>query len=816
MRNIVLDGRDALRQWRRTPVITAAALLSLTLGIGASTAMFSLLNALLLKSLPVYDPQQLVTFTRPGSTNPLNFRLSYLMFDALRRDGGGLNGVAAYGEQPVNIAPAGQPARSARALFVSGSYFGLLGVPAARGRMLTDADDDLGAPARVAVVSDAFWRGTLGADPDVVGRTIDIVHQPFTIVGVVDRRFLGLTIGQGFDVALPVTSYDMLYKEGRLKVGQLSWLVTIGRLPAGAAMSEVEAGLQPVQARVIRGTPMPDVVAASLLKTPWRLMQTATAMAGVRVSYQRPLLILLGITGIVLAVACVNIANLLIARMTTRRSELAVRLALGATRAQLVRQLALEAAVMSAVGAAAGIIAGIAGGRLLVWLLSTSRNPVQLDLAPDWRVAAFAAAAGALTAIIAGTLPAWRSLKLDPIDAIKARAGIGVARRLGVSHVLIGGQIALTFVLVLGGLVFSQSFARLVAEERGFDRGRIQLVEVNAPAGYASPLSHMSPALQERLRAVPGVADAAFSISAPFGTVTLINYASVNGPQTGRKTWPEEFHTIENTISANYFDAMGMRLLAGRGFAGTGERADAIVVNGAFSRKFFKTNAAVGRVVWVGLDQAPHEIVGVVNDTKARSLRDEPPAMLYRSWRPEPRGRSFVQLVVRAASVPPAPAAMAHAIEALVAGSSVGVRSLDVEVADTIAAERAMATLAFVFALSGLLLAAIGLYGVLAREVQVRLPEIAIRMAIGASPARVRRLVMIRMLAALLAGLAAGVAAAIGLQRFVRALLHGVDPSDAVQVATCAAIMIAVAIAAVAAPVRRATRVDPMAVLRSE
>jgi putative ABC transport system permease protein len=818
VRNIVPDLREALRQWRRTPVITVAALLSLTLGIGASTAMFSLLNALLLKTLPVRDPQQIVTLRDSRSPTPLNLRVSYPMFEVLSRDGAGLDGVAVYGEQPLNIAAAGEPARHVRGMFVSGSYFNLLGVPAALGRLLTPADDDLAAPARVAVVSESFWRGTFGADPAVIGRTIDILQESFTIVGVTDRRFLGLTVGQAFDIALPVTSHELLYRDGRLRRGQFFWLTAIGRVPAGQPIAAAEARLPAAQARAIREGRMPEVISSTLLQSQWRLLPTATAATGSRATYQRPLLILLGITLIVLAVACMNIANLLIARMTARRSELAVRLSLGATRARLVRQLALEAVVMAAAGTVTGIAAGVGGSRLLIWLLSTSRNPVQLDLTFDWRLAAFAAAAGTTTALVAGVLPAWRSMGVDPIDAIKARAAgaIGGTRRMGATHILIGSQIALTFVLVLGGLVFSGSFARLVAQDRGFDRGRVHIVHVTAPRGSPTAMQQLALTLQEGVRVVPGVADAALSWAAPFGTVTFINFVSTTGPQPERKRWPEELHTFENMITANYFDVMGMRVLSGRGFTGPGDRSDAVVVNTAFAKKFFDGASPLGRTVWLDLEQTPHEVIGVVNDTRSQSLRAGAPSMMYRTWPKEPRRSNVMQLTVRSAGPLLPPALLARAIREQFAAASVEVRSLDVEVDDTIATERATATLAFAFGILGLLLAAVGLYGVLSREVQMRTPEIAVRMALGAEPRRVRRLVLLRIFVALAAGVAAGIALSVSAEQLVRSLLHEVQPSDGTQLALCTAILLGVAIAAAAPPVRRATRVDPMTVLRSE
>lgn len=812
------DLREAGRQWRRTPAITIAALLSLILGIGASTAIFSLLNALLLKSLPVRDPQQIVTFRDDRSPTLLNLRISYPMFEVLSRDGAGLDGVAAYGEQPFNIAGAGEPARNVRGMFVSGNYFNLLGVPAALGRLLTPADDDLAAPARVAVVSASFWRSALGSDPSVIGRTIDILQQPFTIVGVTDRRFLGLTIGQAFDIAAPVTSQELLYRDGRLQRGQLFWLTAIGRVPAGQSIAAAEARLPAAQARAIREGRMPEVVSSTLLKSQWRLLPTATAVTGSRVTYQRPLLILLGITLIVLAVACVNIANLLIARITARRSELAVRLSLGATRARLVKKLALEVIIMAAAGTVAGIGAGIAGGRLMIWLLSTSRNPVQLDLTFDWRLALFAVAAGTATALIAGVLPAWRSMGVDPIDAIKARAagGIGGTRRMSASHILVGTQVALTFVLVLGGLVFSGSFVRLVAQDRGFDRGRVQVVHVTASGGSPTAMQQTALSIQEGLRAVPGVADAALSWAAPFGTVTFINYASTTGPQRGRTRWPEELQTYENTSTANYFDVMGIRVLAGRGFTGLAERSDVVIVNTAFAKKFFDGASPLGRIVWLGLEQTPHEVIGVVNDTKSQSLRTEAPSMLYRTWPKEPRRSTVVQLTVRSAGPLASPAVLARVIRERFAGGNVEVRSLDVEVDDTIATERATATLALVFAIIGLLLAAVGLYGVLSREVQSRTPEIAVRMALGAEPRSVRTLVLFRIIVSLAAGVAAGITLSVAAEQVVGSLLHEVQPSDATQLTICTAIMLGVAVAAAAPPVRRATRVDPMTVLRSE
>ncbi len=817
MRNIVPDVREALRQWRRTPGITVAALLSLILGIGASTAIFSLLNALLLKSLPVREPQQIVTFRDDRSPTVLNLRISYPMFTSLARNGAGLEAVAAYAAMPVNLSPIGAPVRNARALFVSGSYFDLLGVGASAGRMLAPADDDPAAPSRHVVVSDAFWRSALGSDPNVIGRQIDIVHRPFTIVGVIDRRYFGLDVGQTFDVAIPATASSAIFGQNYLSTPQLFWLTAIGRMRTGESLAAAEARLKPAQDQAIRDAGMPETIATSLLKSSWRLLPTASVMAGARVSYQRPLLILLGITTIVLLVACVNIANLLTARAVSRRGELAVRLSLGASRAHLIRQLVLEAVTLAAAGTLAGIAAGVAGGRALIWLLSTSRNPIHLDLNIDWRVATFAAGAGAITAIVAAVLPAWRSTSVDPIEAIKARApGVIGMRRIGVGHVLIGSQIALTFVLVLGGLVFSTSLVRLMNEDLGFDRGRVLLVGVRGATGSPTPVTALAPALEERLRAVPGVEDAAYSLMAPFGTVDFITYASVTGPQTGRKSWPESFHTRQNQIGPNYFQTMGMRILAGRAFSGAADRADAVIVNPAFARKFFNGEMPLGRTVWIGLEQKSHEVIGVVSDTKVRSLRDEPPPMVYLPWQKDAMRSTYVQLAVRSSRVTPSAAAMAEAIERMVPGAALEVRFLDVEVADTITTERATAMLAFLFALSGLLLAAVGLYGVLSREVHVRRPEIAVRMALGAAPRRVGSLVVFRIVAATVAGLIAGVGLSVAAEQVVRSLLYEVQPSDAGQLVTCIAIIAAVVVAAVAAPVRRATRVDPMTVLRSE
>jgi ABC-type antimicrobial peptide transport system permease subunit len=294
-----------------------------------------------------------------------------------------------------------------------------------------------------------------------------------------------------------------------------------------------------------------------------------------------------------------------------------------------------------------------------------------------------------------------------------------------------------------------------------------------------------------------------------------VNYVSVTGPQT-RKSWPEDTHVVENIISANYFDAMGIRLLAGQGFGAGADRADTVVVNMAFARKFLQGHSPVGRTLWLGPEQQPREILGVVNDTKGRVLRDDAPPMVYQAWQRNAQENVYVRLSVRSAGFTPSSLAMAQAIEQLVPGASVEVRSLDVEVADTIATERATATLAFFFGVCGLLLAAIGLYGVLSREVHVRRPEIAVRMALGAAPQGVRRLVMFRVLAATASGLILGVGLSLGAGRLVQSLLYEVQPSDAGQLLTCIAILLLVAIAAVAAPVRRATRVDPMTVLRSE
>jgi predicted permease len=798
------------------------ALLSLALGIGANTAMFSILDSLLLRSLPVQRADELLLMTQGRTdawTNPI--------WEQIRDRQGLFGGAAAWSGESFDLASGGET-DLVDGLWVSGDYFRMLGVPALLGRTL-DAKDDIrggGADGPAAVIGYGFWQRRFGGATDVIGRTLTIDRVSFTIVGVTPPDFFGTDVGRTFDVAVPIGTEPLIRgKESWLNARSTWWLnIMLRRAPNQSAEAARQAlrGIQPQ----VREATMPERYReqdkARYLATPLDLVPAATGNSFLRERYERPLVTIMIVVSIVLLIACANIANLLLARAAARRHEISVRVALGASRLRIARQLLCESLVLAAAGAAAGLLFALWGSRLLVGQLSTSTTRVFLDLTIDWRVLAFTAAVAMLTAIVFGTAPALRATRVPPQDALKSGGrSVTGERRLSLGNLLVIAQVALSLVLVVCAGLFVRTFVSLAYQDHGFDSAPVLIARVNAQRLQLEPDARG--AFFERLReaaaGVPGVESAAASVITPVAGAmwnTEIQLAD-SPPLSGRDRM-----SYVNLVSPEWLHTFGTRLLAGRDIsaADTANSPPVMLVNEAFARRFTGGHNPVGRRIRghaePGRTLPDREIVGYVADAAYNSLRTPVPPTIYLPMAQSSDVPSTMSISVRAATGSPAllSRGLTTALTAVNGDIAVTIRPLDAQVHASLTQERLIAMLSGFFGGLALLLAGIGLYGVTAYAVGRRKNEMGIRVALGATPGRVQRLVLQRVALLVGTGIAVGTGLSLWAAGFVGALLYGLEPRDPLTLIAAAFVLLAIGGLAGGIPARRAARLDPAAVLR--
>jgi predicted permease len=799
--------RDALRQWARTPVITFVVVLSLALGIGANTAIFSLIDAVMIRPLPVEAPQRLVTVV-----DPVYVTHGIPVFRQLA-DSAVFESTAAMSLLRPDISNTPER-RSAFGIAVNGSFFATVGVKAAIGRLLTPEDDRLGAPA-VAVTDYEFWQAEYGGRSDIVGATIRLDGKPFTIVGVTERGFFGLIVGRRFDVAIALDGYRTLYPDAIDRISNS--FAIIGRLRPGQSIGAAEAEVRARQ---------PGIRTALQLDAtmPWLTQPVAVSplAAGLstttREQYARPLTVLMALVGMVLLIACANVANLLIARGSARRGELAVRLALGASRAQVLRSLVVESLVISAISAVAALVVGAWTARAIVRALSVNEsagfaNWIAVPI--DDRVMGFTILAGVVTAILFGSGPAIWATRIDPLDAIRqhTRAAIGGGNRLGTAQTLVAFQVALSFVLIVGGTLLVRSFISMTSQDLGFD-GRHVIVAV--PDFSRSTVARdervaVVNRIRERLRGRPGVQDTGFGESTPFG----FGSARANFSITGNPLEGEE--VAFNRVGDGYFRTLGIALVAGRDFDVPGrEPRGSAIINQSFATRYLPGAPPIGRALRLNMRNHPVvEIVGVVADARHDSLREAVAPAIFVPFLPQ--DGTWIEINIRSQSAPqPIQAMVLDVINEVAPGVSVEFRSLDTGIRNAAARDRVIAWLATGFAMLALLLSAIGVYGVMSFQVIRRRQEFGVRVAIGAAPTAVTRLILRQAYLIVAAGLLAGMVATLASSRVIAALLYEISPADPLSIAAAAIILSAVTLLAGWLPARRAARIDPMTALREE
>jgi predicted permease len=825
--------RYAFRSVAKAPLLSLVVVVSLGLGIGANTAIFSLLHQLVLRSLPVENPDELVLLTAPGefkggrsSSNDSGGRdyiFSYPIFRGLEKQAGAVAGIAGFRALGGNLAFRNQTV-SGTVDVVSGGYFSVLGVKPLAGRLISVEDDRHGAGNPVAVLSYGYWFGRLGAQPDVLNQTIRINNHPFTIVGIAPKGFHGTTIGQEPEAYVPLSFKPFLtpnwngtdrwddywlYLFARLKPGQ-----TIGQASAAlngpyGALVEQQAGKQRFR----------DENRRRFLQSRLTLLDGKQGNSSVRNQSKTPLTILMIATVLVLLIAMANAANLLLARSAQRRKELAIRAAMGAGRGDLMGQLLAEALVLAFAGGAAGLLFGYATLRVLLYRLSSDGPITFLTAGLEWPVLLFAAGLSVVTGLLFGIFPSWDATRASLAVTLKDQSGQSTST-VGASRfrkVLVCAQVMIASVLLIPTGLFLKSLVNLLRVDLGMrTEGVVQFSIAPALNGYsAEQIRALFERLEGDLAAIPGSRGVATSV------VPLIA-----GNNWGNDVRIEGAKNIGNPnsrmseVGPGFFGKMGIPLMTGREFH-EGDRIGApkvAVVNEQFVKSFLEGRQPIGLRFGIGNSGTPDiEIVGVVKNSHYSAVKDRPPELYYTPWRQD-RQPAWLTFYVRSA-VPTDQ--MARQIRRVLTSidrnlPAENLRTLDEQINVNIQSDRLVLELAGAFAFLATVLAMLGLYGVMAHGVTRRTREIGIRMALGAAPARIGSMVLREMLWILGIGLAVGVPAALVLARFTKSQLFGVEAFDLAVVAAAPLALSVAAVAAVAVPARRASRVSPLDALRYE
>ncbi len=821
LEDLVSDLRHALRALRRSPGFAAAAILSLALGIGANTAIFTLINALLLRTLPVREPQQLVLVDRSNMESKSLTSFPYPFYRELRDHNGVFSGVLCYSNMSPSLRVGASPERVTGEL-VSGNYFDVLGVRPYVGRLFTQEDDRVPGRERVVVLSFGFWQRGFGADPGIVGSVVHLNTTPMIVIGVTPPGFDGLEAGDSTDVRAPMMMRAEMSAEtySQLESRGDWWLSIAGRLRPGVNRKRAEGAVLPMLIRYEQANagdpPMTDYERRVLASERIVLDPLARGTQRLGNKFRRALYVLMAIVGTVLLIGCVNIANLLLARSAARQREIAIRLALGAGRGRLVRHMLTESTLLAALGGILGI--GIAYWGARVMLTFSAESP-SLDVAPDLSVLAFTLAVSVCTGLLFGLAPAIQSTRVSVTPELKGGDRSAGAARLSFGNILISVQVALSLVLLTGAGLFARSLYNLRTMDAGFDRRNVVVVKLDPTvAGYSvERVKQFYSEARSRVEAMPGVRAASY---AAMGLIGHGNWGS--GISMEGYTRPEsDPGPLRNFVGPGYFRTAGIPIVMGRDFtpADAGASQHAAIVNEKFARFYFGNKNPIGKRIGAEGEKGPpdYAIVGVAKDGKYASLREETPRFWYIPYEQYPMALSLHLYVRTVGDAGKMTAALRRAIQDVDRNVLISdIKTLEMQVDEDLDTDRLLATLSTFFSLLATVLASIGLYGVMAYSVARRTRDMGIRMALGAERSDVLWLVLRQAMLLVAIGMAIGVPVTLALVRLVSSLLFGLQANDPVAL-TLAVVTLAV-VAAVASylPARRASRLDPMTALRYE
>jgi len=835
MESLINDIRYGYRTLLRNPGFTAVAVVSLALGIGANTAIFSFLNTVLLRTLPVQNPERLVIFGEgkgrgifggaPDTAMELfgwdqyrNFRRQNQVFEDVLA----VNSLNSRLYATVSGENASTTPEALQAQLVSGNFFDVLGLRPAAGQFFHSNVDDAPGSSTLIVLNDRFWESRFHRSPRVIGQPLRIADRLYTVVGVAPHGFFGMRPGESPDVWLPLSMQEQMPgSPPLLKEPLLQFAYLIGRLKPGVTPQQAQANANVVYQQMLPGElgSSPDAGDLERIKRAKVLLTPGDkGLAGLRRTYETPLQVLMIVVALVLLIACANVANLLLALSANRRKEFALRVAMGAAGGRVVRQLLTESIMLAGAGGLLGILFATAAGRMLVHLISTGPRSLPLDFELDQQVLAFTVAISVLTGILFGLVPALRASRVDLNTSLKeGKASMASPGKVTFGRVLVAGQVALSLGLLVTAGLLLHSFQNLISIETGFERQNVLIFKLDTEAALyekGEKLNALYRQIEDRVQRIPGVSAEGVSLMAfnEGRRQNSFNAPGVNLPEAQRIT-------SENFVSPGYFSVMRIPILLGRAFSeqDTAGAPVVTVVSESFATKIFGSPGnALGRSFQFDEEKKPVRIIGIARDVKAQSVRDKELKMSYRSVYQVPDYMHTLAVRISGDSTQVA-AAVRQAIRS--AEPNLPIRwttTLADEVSDSLVTERAIAQLSSFFALLALALSAIGLYGTISFAVARRTSEIGIRMALGAARTGVVSMVLRDAMALTLVGIAIGLPLALAVTRQMASMLYGLGSIDLMTIAGSVLALSTVAVVAGYLPARRASRVDPMVALRYE
>jgi len=824
------DLRHAFRFLRLSPGFTFVAILTLALGIGANTAIFQLIDSIRLRTIPVKNPEELGTIRiadrnwGSGQFSSQYSQLTFAMWEQIRKRQEGFAEIAVWSDQRFNLATGGE-VRKAKGIRVSGDFFHVLGIEPILGRLLGPEDDRPGCAAGGANISYAFWQQNFAADPSIVGKRVTLDGISFQVIGVTPLGFNGISIGDTYDVAVPICVDPILNpRNNRLTLRHAWWLASIGRLKPGWTIGRANTQILTATPAILQET-IPPVYDAEASKKylAYKLgaFSASTGFSELRRDSETSLWLLLGISGLVLLIACANLANLMLARASARERQITIRRALGATRWRMVRELLSESLLLAVAGSMCGLFLAFAISRMLVAFISTPQNQVFLDLGMDWRVLAFTTGLAALTTVSFGLAPALRATRAEPATLLQSgsRGATGGRERFSLRRILIVSQVGLSVVLLMGALLFVRSLRNLTTLNVGFrqtgilvtsvDFGRLQIPEER--------YTEYKRDLVKRVQAIPGVESAAHAMLVPFGGSTWNEDILTEGSdQDAGVAWL-------NYLGPGYFKTVGTPLLAGRDFddRDTATSVKVAMVNQAFARKILKGADPLGKRFRIheppGKPRPLYEIVGVTADNKFQDMHEEFLPFMYFPATQQEKPAPDDQILIRS-SLPLTSliASMKETIADVNPGIDLEFLVFKTRIQNSLLQDELMATLSGFFGFLAALLAAIGLYGVMSYMVIQRTKEIGIRMAIGAERFDVLRMILSEATVLTVTGLVIGIGLALGTAQAAKSMLFGLKPRDPLTLVLAVVTLSAVAALASFLPAYRASKLDPLIALRYE
>ena len=814
--NLGQDLRYAIRSLSRAPGFTAVAVVTLALGIGANTAIFQLIDAVALRKLPVEKPDELVAVRIAGGNrgfgvNPGRYpELTRPVWEELQQHGDAFSGMFAWRTRDLRVGERSDLKRAA-GIAVTGEFFNVLGIQPFRGRLLEPADA-AACPETTAVVSHTFWQREMGAREIRPDTRLLVNMQPVTVVGVTPPSFYGLAVGEQFDIAQPLCRPTQLMRE-------LFDVAVVGRLRPDWTIDRASAHVDALSGGIFAATAPTGYSAQSIERfKSFRLAAypVASGVSSLRNNYEMALRVLLAITALILLTACANLANLMLARASTRDREVAVRVALGASRTALVRQFLAESCLLALAGAALAVVLARSISLVVLWAMSTQVSTPQLSVPLDWRVLLFAMAAGLATSVVFGIAPALRATRIDAMAATKTegRGTTAGHERLSFQRLMVATQIALSLVMLVAALLFVGSFRNLVSVDTGMRQEGIVVAFFRFDESVVARdrYNDVQRQVLEEIQTIPGIARAGTTTHVP-----LVGGSWSHGITVGASEASAQF----TWVSPGYFDTMGIRILEGRDFTlrDTASTPRVAIVNQAFIRRLIGNANPLGQLLRTGPEPnypaTTYEIVGVIPDTQYNNLRSETPPMVFGPDSQHPSLGAGMQMVIHATTPPDAAIAnirrqMHERHPEMVVEFSV----LQSQVRDGLMRERLLAMLAGFFGILATILTIVGLYGMLSYTVTQRRPELGVRIALGARPAHVIGMMMREAGSLMIIGGAVGIVASLFAGRTAASLLFGVEPNDPKILSAAFALLVGVALAASFLPARRAARISPAQVLR--